>query len=355
MKINNSKLLIIKLSYIGDTVTLIPIVDNLKDKAPNVTIDIMVNRGTEELLIHHPYIRKVYAYDRKLAKSSLVNSIQYHISLFRMLRYAKYDLIIDFTLGDRSSFMSFMTGAPIRISYRTSTRISLLLMNHIIDINPLEHHVVDFQLEALHHLGFNDFQRSFQIYIPDKVQTTIDHRLNLSGVTRSTLNIAIHPGARKKARQWRPERFGEIAQRLGTKYGARIILVGGPNEGGIVDAVEDRMGSRASVKTTDLTLLEMAAMLKRCHLFLGNDTAPGHIAAGVQCPTLTLFGPNSPHLWRPISPHGEVLFKDLPCCRCRHEVELCVRPESNCMDMITVEEVWEKTEGLLHKVSYSFW
>jgi predicted lipopolysaccharide heptosyltransferase III len=353
MRINNSKILIIKLSYIGDTVTLIPVINNLKEKVPDATLDVMVNRGTEELLTYHPYIRNIYAYDRQLAKGRFFNSISYHLKLFRILRSEQYDVVIDFTLGDRSAFISLITGASTRISYQCATKISHLLMNHFIAINPLEHHIVDFQLEALRFFGLQDFRRPYEIYIPDQIQVRIDHLLDQAGVSGRPLNIAIHPGAGKKARQWRPERFGEIAQRLRAKYNARIILLGGPEDQNIVDVVEDRLVSDAALKFSDLSLLEMAALLKRCHLFIGNDTAPGHIAAGVQCPTLTLFGPNLPLLWRPISPHGDVLFKDLPCCRCRHEVELCIRPENNCMDMITVDEVWEKAEDLLAKVYFS--
>jgi heptosyltransferase-2 len=223
-------------------------------------------------------------------------------------------------------------------------------MTHLIDVNPFDYHIVDFQLQALHLFGFSDFHRTGEIHMPDDLQTKIDHWSNLTSVTGESLNVAIHPGARKKTRQWRPERFGEIAQRLINKYSARIILIGGPGESNLVDKVEDHMGSKASIKTTSLSLLEMAALLKRCHLFLGNDTAPGHIAGAVKCSTITMFGPNFPHLWSPISPSGDVLFKNLPCCGCRHEEKLCIRPENNCMDMITVDDVWEKTENLLHRL-----
>ena len=114
--------------------------------------------------------------------------------------------------------------------------------------------------------------------------------------------------------------------------------------------MESYLGFQASFKSTDLTLLEMAGLLKRCQLFIGNDSAPGHIAAAVNCPTLTLFGPTFPHMWRPISSMGEVVFKNVPCCGCRQEN--CIRPEKNCMDMIGVDEVWEKVEELLPKLDY---
>ena len=159
--------------------------------------------------------------------------------------------------------------------------------------------------------------------------------------------VMIHPGARGELRKWRPERFAEIARRLKECYCAAILLIGGPLENDLVEAVEGQMGFPVSFKSTALTLLEMGALLKQCRLFIGNDSAPGHMAAAVNCPNLTLFGPTFPHMWRPLSPVGEVVFKNVPCCGCRQEH--CTRPEGNCMDLIGVDEVWEMVRKLLNR------
>jgi len=139
--------------------------------------------------------------------------------------------------------------------------------------------------------------------------------------------------------------LGEIGRRIRESYGAAIILTGGPGDEASVEKAERAMGFTADFKSTELSLLQVAALLKRSVLFIGNDSGPGHIAAAVHCPTLTLFGSTYPHLWRPLNHRGEVLFKNVPCCGCRQEV--CIRPESNCMDLISVEEVWEKVVKLL--------
>jgi ADP-heptose:LPS heptosyltransferase len=172
----------------------------------------------------------------------------------------------------------------------------------------------------------------------------MDRLLGERGIRGDAFNAAIHPGARGRLRQWPVERFAEIAQRLHHRYGAPILLLGGPDEGALVDSLERSMGFRAAFKSNDLAILEMAALLSRCRLFIGNDSAPAHIAAAVGCPSLTLFGPTYPHLWRPLSRIGEVVFKELPCCGCRQKT--CQRPGNSCMDLIGVEEVWEKIQRL---------
>jgi ADP-heptose:LPS heptosyltransferase len=157
--------------------------------------------------------------------------------------------------------------------------------------------------------------------------------------------VAIHPGAGGPLRQWKPQRFGRIARRLATDLGAAVLLIGGPGDKGLVDQVVGHMEVSPAFQSTGLSLLETAALIRRCDLFIGNDSAPAHMAAAVGTAGLTLFGPTWPHMWRPLSPAGRVLYKEVPCRACRQE--RCLRPEQSCMDMIGVEEVWQTVKEML--------
>ncbi len=224
-------------------------------------------------------------------------------------------------------------------------------MNHVIDLDQSKYHIVDYQLRSLELFGLDHFDRTIRLYFPDSIDHKIQNLLSEAQIPQDLPKVVIHPGARGKLRRWRPERFSEIARRLRDTYEAAIILVAGPGERGLVEAVEIGMGFPASFRSTALSLLEMAALLKRCQLFMGNDSAPGHLAAAVNCPNLTLFGPTFPHMWRPLGSKGEAVFKDAPCCGCRQES--CVRPDNNCMDLIEVDEVWEKVKELVFTYSQS--
>lgn len=337
--------LLVKLRYIGDTLSILPVIDNLKSKLPELELDVMVNRGTELILSHHPGIRRIWAYDRKRAKGGIFSSLIYHFKLIKELRRQDYHFIIDFTLGDRASLLCFMTGAPFRISYAHGSTLSQLLMNHLIGCNPNRLHIVDLQLMSLSLLGLNSFNRELRIPLPDDISERIDRILKNKNMDEKGIKLVIHPGARGELRRWRPENFGTVARKAKEKYNARILLVGGSGEETLIDRVESSMGDKAFFKSTKLNLIELAGLLKRCHLFIGNDSAPGHVAAGVGCPTVTLFGPTYPHMWRPLIPRAEVIFKNPDCCGCR-QIE-CFRPHQNCMDMITVDEVWDKVDTLL--------
>jgi lipopolysaccharide heptosyltransferase II len=352
MKLKDQKVLIIKLLYVGDTLGVIPVAAKLKQEAPLAIVDALVNQGTDQLLTHHPAFRKIWRYDRQLAKRDIRSSVLYHIGLARRLRSERYDIVIALSGNDRSYFLSFLTGASVRTTHRTSHRLSKLLMNRFICPEASKFHFLDYDLEHLRLFGIEPANKDLKIYVPPSVESEIDRHLSAAKITSGFPGVAIHPGARQRMRQWRPERFADIARRLHEKYNARIILIGGPNEDNLVRKIEECMGFPASFKSDSLSLLEMAALFARCHLFVGNDSGPGHIAAAMNCPTLTLFGPNYPHICRPFGSRSEVIFKALPCCGCRHEETYCIRPQNSCMDLIEVDEVWEKVQELLSQSGF---
>ncbi|MBN1546340.1 MAG: glycosyltransferase family 9 protein, partial [Syntrophaceae bacterium] len=277
--LDGKKILLIKLRYIGDTLSLLPVIESLNHKARGTAVDVMVNQGTEEILAPHPGIRKLWVYDRRAAKRNTLSSLNYHIGLIGRMRAERYDAIIDFTHGDRAAFLAFMIGAPLRITYQNASTLSRFLMNRIIHSDPFEHHIVDQQLQSLALFGMDDFDRTLKLPIPEASLERAEALLAGIKMPEGALIVAIHPGARGKLRQWAPERFAEIARRITQSYPAAIILIGGPGENALVDAVERQMGFPASLRSNALSLLEMAALLSRCRLFLGNDSAPGHIAA----------------------------------------------------------------------------
>ena len=343
--LRGKKVLILKLRYIGDTLSIVPVAANLARKVPGIEVDVLVNRGTEQLLSADPHIHRLWAYDRKQAKRSAAAALAYHWRFFKQLRPQHYDVILDFTHGDRAAFISFAIGAPLRVTYRDASRLSRTLMNRIVDADPRNMHIVDYQLQALKLFGLHDFDRRPHIVIPPAVTQRVDRLLAQNGLGASTPPVAIHPGARNRLRRWQPERFAQIARRLRQNYGAALLLLGGPDEGELVDRVRTHMGFAPAFQSCSLNLLETAAILRRCRLFIGNDSAPAHIAAAVDCPGLTLFGPTWPHMWRPLHPAGRVVWKDVPCRACRQEV--CIRPRNSCMHLISVKEVWRKVQQMM--------
>jgi predicted lipopolysaccharide heptosyltransferase III len=341
------KILIIKLQYVGDTMGVIPVVTSLKSHAPALTIDVLIHKESAELIAHDRDIGKVWVYDREQAKKSFLSAIAYHLPLMIKLRREKYDIVIALTQGDRPFFLALATGAPLRLTYKTNS-ILTRMMNAFAVGQTGRRHFIEVDVDILNYFGIENRDIQLMIPIPDSIRAKIRSRL-LSGTGSQEVIVAIHPGARKKMRRWKPDRYAQIALRLHEHYRASIILLGGPGEEQLLDEIESNMGFAAILKSCNLSLVDMAAVFSECQLFIGNDSGPGHIAAAVGCPTLSLFGPNYPVICRPYISSGEVIFKNLDCCGCRQEEHLCVRPENTCMDVIEVDEVWLKVKMMLSK------
>lgn len=328
---------------------VVPVVATLKRNAPELTVDVLIHAECAQLIAHHTDIRKVWIYDRSQVKKNFFSSIAYHLPLIRALRREKYDIVIALTQGDRAFFLSRATGAPLRVTYDIHTLLTSITMNAFAR-HSTHRHFIEIDMDMLRYFEIENRDIRLMLPFPEDVRRKARSRLAADDHP-SALRVAIHPGARKKMKQWRADRFGQIASKLREHYGASIILLGGSGEEGLLDIIENEMGFPAVLKSCSLSLLDMAAVFSECHLFIGNDSGPGHIAAAVGCPTLSLFGPSLPIIFRPYIASGEVIFKNLDCCGCRQEEYLCVRPESTCMDMIEVDEVWERVVMMLSKMN----
>ena len=340
------KILLIKLRYVGDTILLQPVIDNIKDYLPGVHLTVMVNEGTEEVLKDCSKIDELIAYDRQALKhsASLIGRIKDNITFLQSIRRKHFDLVIDFSQSDRASLITWLSGAPVRMGCNYENPLKRLFFNRLIQVNIRTMHVVDYELKALEQLGITPSSRTLTIKVPDIVQAKIDALITSSGLNHFKVKVAMHPGAGRPARMWPTERFAAIATRLKAKYNAGIIVMAGAGEEDLIQRMENQTQA-IDFKTAKLSLMEMGALLKRCDLFLGNDTAPAHLAAAVGTKTLALFGPTFPLLWHPYSDKAEVIFSNPACCGCTQIA--CPYENFPCMTSITIEEVWEKIVTML--------
>jgi len=338
------KVLIIKLRYIGDTLTLLPVVRAIKSHEPEAHVSVMIYKGTEGILSYQKEIDEMILLDRgEIKKNSLLKRIRYNVQTLIRVYRERFDWVIDLTSSDRTSLISWFSRAPLRVGAPLNNPLERFAYHELIEADPKQTHIVDYQLASLKRLGPFNSQADMRIFVPEEIEKKV--RRQWASVIHSKPLVVIHPGARGPLRQWREERFAEIADRLISAYNAHIILIGGPDEKNIVDRVEVQMARKPEGKTTSLPLIEVAALLKQARMFIGNDTATGHIAAGVGTPHIILFGPTFPRLWAPRGARGICIFKSPDCCGCRQIS--CLEKENPCMDRIGVEEVWNAARSLL--------
>jgi ADP-heptose:LPS heptosyltransferase len=304
----------------------------------------MIYRGTEGILAYQKEIDELILVDREEIKQrALLKRLRHNLKTWKNVRKMKFDWVIDLTSSDRTALISLVTGAPKRIGVPLGNLLERVAYHELIEGDPKKMHIIDYQLGGLKRLGFPTLEPDMTLFVPEEIEKRIHDQW--ASVINSRPLVIIHPGARNPLRQWRNERFAQIADRLIIDYHAHVVLIGGPDEENSLNHVEGKMAQKPEGKTTSLQLIEVAAFLRQAQLFIGNDTATGHIAAGVGTPHIILFGPNFPQLWRPRGAKGIALFKSPQCCGCRQIT--CLKQENPCMDWISVEEVWKAIISLL--------
>ena len=112
--------------------------------------------------------------------------------------------------------------------------------------------------------------------------------------------VGIHAGARPPVRRWPVGYFASVADDLARRFGAQIILTGGPGEEATAREVEEHMHMPALNIAGQTSIGGLAALMSKLDLFISNDTGPAHVADAVNCPSVTIFGPADYRRWAPL-------------------------------------------------------
>lgn len=330
-----SNVLVVKLRYIGDVLLTTPFLRALRRGFPDARVTVLVNPGTGEVLRHNPDVDEVLSFPR----TGLIPQVQ----CYRELRARGFDCVVDLTDGDRSAFISFMTGARVRIGFNHENRLRGRLYSRCVEAAYDAVHVIDYHAMALPSLGLSMEGGDPVLPLSGEDHERAHHVVESLQLDR-TRWIMLHPAARYWFKAWPPDRFAALGDAFHER-GFQVALVGSPEERPIGTEILQTAKRPMISLIGNTRLLELAALMTRCRLFVGNDAGPMHMAAAVGCPVVALFGPSNPAVWAPRGKHVKTIHKGLDCRECFHPG--CFRGEQGCMKLITVDEVLEEATALL--------
>jgi predicted lipopolysaccharide heptosyltransferase III len=333
-------ILIIKLRYIGDVLLATPTVRAIKAARQDFRITMMVNRGTEDVLSGNQDLDEIMVLD----KGSLASQWQ----LIAGLRRRRFDTVIDLTDGDRSAFLSWISGAPVRIGFNDEHRWRGRYYTQEVQPVPGIQHRIDRDLEALKSMGIKVGSKDLQLWLTSEEIDSADQLLKQLGVQRSQSIAILQPGARYWFKAWPPERFAALADRLADEYHCQVLIGGSRQEEELAQGICQAAKNQPISLAGQVTLKQFAGIVKRARLFIGNDSGAMHIASAIGTPVVALFGPSNPEEWGPRGSRVEVIYKGLDCRRCYHPT--CERGEESCMRQIAVEDVFVAASRLMREL-----
>jgi len=332
-----NNILVIKLRYIGDVLLATPAVRAIKAGRPGVRVTMMVNRGTEDVLSANPDLDELIVLDK--------GSLAAQWGLIAGLRRRRFDTVVDLTDGDRSAFLSWISGASVRIGFNDEHRWRGRCYTDVVQPVPEVRHRIDRDLEALKPLNIQAVAKEPQLRLTAQEENSADTLLDQLGVQRTRSCVILQPGARYWFKAWPPERFAELADQLTSQYDCQVLIGGSQQDIDLAQQIQQMAKSRPHIMAGRTTIKQFAAIAKQSALFVGSDSGAMHIASAVGTPVLALFGPSNPLEWGPRGGPVEVIYKGLDCRTCFHPT--CTRGEENCMRLITVDEVLAAARRLL--------
>ena len=319
-----------------------PALSALRKGFPDSHISLLINPWVKEIFDGNPDFDETIIYDEKGKERSLKGKIKF----IRSLRNRNFDAgIVMQPRSYKAALFVYLSRIPERIGYGHSLRN--LLLTRIVKPPKVSLHAVDTFLNIVLSLGVEPARK--EPYLPSSPQANdwAEKFLGKQGVSIGELLIGINPGAFKQSKRWPEPRYAELSDKMIKEFGAKVIIFQGPGEDNIVEKVVSLMRKKAIVANTSIK--ELAALSRRCKLFVSNDTGPMHVAAASGTRVIALFGPANPERSHPWGGDHIVIKKDLPCSPCSR----IVCKELNCMKAITVEEVFQAVRVQLERIEES--
>jgi heptosyltransferase-2 len=193
-------------------------------------------------------------------------------------------------------------------------------------------------------LGVTVSDRSISLPEDPAASESVGRFLQANGIRDTACLVGIHPGG-KPSRRWPIERFVLLVQRLAKIKPLRFVVTGTPGERALFEALTRQNATAIVDSTGRFNFNELVAFIRRCNLFIANDTGPLHIAAALKRPLVAIFGPGEIVRYDPrnISDKAQVLYHRAACAPCNNYI--CKDPF--CITAITVDEVCAAAQRML--------
>ncbi|MCL4548265.1 MAG: glycosyltransferase family 9 protein [Bacteroidetes bacterium] len=319
-----NKILIIRLSSLGDILLTTPVLRAIKKKYPSARIDFVVKKDFEDAILFNPNLARIYAYDKNQTER-----------LTTELHSRNYDLIIDLQNNFRSRALTRSLKVRTR-RFKKPTIKKMLLVWFKINLLRESKTITQRYAEAANVFLDND---GLNLFLPDNISPTLDPQKKYIGFC---------PGAKHFTKRWLAEYFVELGNEL-AKFGYTVVLFGGKTEKELCAELANKINGSVNLQTGN-NLFQIAADMKLCKLVISNDSGLMHTASAVGVPVTAIFGSSVKEFgFAPYGVKNLILEnKSLSCRPCSHiGKSICPKGHFNCMKEIKPQFVLKSIEKSL--------
>lgn len=329
------KILIVKLSSIGDVIHTLPVISAIKNSLPNAQISWIVEKKSAEILRNSEFLHQLIEIDTHTLRKT--KSLTEFTRQRKMLREETYDIALDFQGLLKSAAIAKLTKSKRRFGFAKAALrepASRFLLSEKIDV-PNNIHIIRKNLMLAEKAlklkpTLEDF--SFPIFTEAKHELEAMQIIEQSGENFAILN----PAGGWVTKLWNAEKFGELADKIYAEKGLVSVVSFATNEESLAEKVIAASKSKKIVKAK-LSLKGFYELAKRAKIYVGGDTGPTHLAVAAKCPIVGIFGPTE--WWRNGSPDSADICVERTDINCRSDCHRRSCDKWICMD-ISVEKVF---------------
>jgi lipopolysaccharide heptosyltransferase II len=335
----DASILIILMGSLGDVVRGLCLVSNIKNNLPESRVTWLIEPKWAELVSFHPQIDKTILFDRPRGVPAVWN-------LFKRLAQEHFDITLDLQRHLKSGFFSLLSRAKRRVGFnrRNAKEFNWLFNNEQIDYFSDDLPKLRHYLEFTRYLGLSEptsLEFGFSSLDAKSVAPTIVSKL------RNPF-IAVVIGSSWESKDWFPDEYCRLVKNILSSGNRQVVLLGNHSASANAFTLSEKINSSGLINLVGKTsLLELVAVLKTAAAAVGPDSGPGHLAAAVGTPYVSLFGPTSPKRTAPYGSEHLVVQARASCAPCYKKQ--CPGLGKLCMRLLSVEAVEQKLSEALAK------
>lgn len=316
-------ILVVRNDRFGEFLLNIPALRALKETFPNAKIIALVNPLVKELARRVGYIDEITEWSQGR------HTLAERLWLLKLLKSKKLDMAVMLNPSQELNILTCLAGIPVRVGY--DRKWGFLLTHKIKDLKYLGlRHEIEYNLELVSLIQAKTGDKTPSLKIDNDIIRRIWREYNLEG---SSDCVALHPWTSDPVKEWPLNNFQELARRMVEEMDIKLVLVGAGENSARSQSLFADLGQNFINLTGKTTLVQLAALLKRCKLLISCDSGPVHLACAVGTKVLAIFRNDIPgksaRRWGPWG-EGHIVIENGKLCD------------------ITVAEVFDKAKEVLN-------
>ncbi|MGQ9488840.1 MAG: lipopolysaccharide heptosyltransferase II [Armatimonadota bacterium] len=332
-----SRVFVFLREHIGDAVNSTAALHCLRQRFPRAHLCVEVGERAVQVLNGFPNIDEIWIRPTH-------QGLWGKLAFIHRLRRGRFDLAV--ILDDSADMVlhAWLAGIPVRFGVSRKPKFRRLY-TAFVRHSSSRHETLDHFRELVGMLGCDTSDYCPRLHPSTEDKQVAETALHQAGWDGQMPLVGINPGASREHRRWFPDRFAQVCDAL-TKEGYTCVVLGGREDGTLVDEILRNSRSHLIVLAGKLTVLQVAAIMPRLRLLITADSGPMHIAAAMGTRVVALYGVSDPVYTGPFGEGHVIIRHNEPCIGCT--AEKCVH-NRECMKRISVQEVLEAIRRVLHE------